>query len=112
MNHNLKQIRKSHHLELNDLAYIINLDQGNLSSFEAGRSTNSKALLAYHTLFNLSTQNTIGQVFKGGNKPWLDRCFLLVEKISNEPQTEKNQKRLEGLNTIIANLMKLENGNE
>ena len=112
MNQNLKQLRKSHHLKLNDLAYIINQDQGNLSSFESGKQSNSKALLAYHTLFNLSTQNTLSQVFSGGSKLWLDRCFKLVEQIEAGPNTAANQMRLEGLHTLITNLMKLEGEDE
>jgi len=106
-----KQARKDHHLLLNDLAYILNIDQGNLSSFEAGRLTHSKALEGYQILFNLSIQSTIRQVFQQGSKPWIDRCFQLVERIDeHSPNTPKNRKRIEGLDTVITNLMKLQNG--
>lgn len=106
-----KQARKDHHLLLNDIAYILNIDQGNLSSFEAGRSPHSKALAGYQILFNLSIQTTIAQVFQEGHKPWVDRCFQLVEKINEyAPNTPKNRNRIEGLDTVITNLMALQNG--
>ncbi len=105
-----KQARKEHHLLLNDLAYILNIDQGNLSSFEAGKIPHPKALTGYHILFNLSTQSIIPQVFNAGCKPYLDRCFQLAEKIDEQsPNTLKNRNRLEGLDTVITHLMELSN---
>ena len=103
-------MRKDHHLLVNDLAYLLNIDQGNLSSFEAGKIPHPKALEGYQILFNLSTQSTIPQVFNAAYKPWLDRCFQLAEKIDeHSPNTFKNQKRLEGLDTVISNLIQLDN---
>jgi hypothetical protein len=50
-------------------------------------------------------------VFQEGSKPWIDRCFQLVERIDeHSPNTTKNRKRIEGIDTVITNLMALQNG--
>jgi len=101
-------VRKKHHLKINDLAYLLEMDQGNLSRFEAGKFSSPKAFIGYHILLNLSIENSIRQVFEGGFKRLLDRCFLLIEKISEGPDTHKNRLRLEGLNTITSRLMQFD----
>lgn len=111
-NHLFSKSRKEHHLLINDLAFILSIDQSNLSRFEAGKLALPKAQAGYHTLFNLSIQNTLGQVFLGGVKTLIDRCFTLQERIENGPVTLKNSLRLEGLNCVITRLMELENGQD
>jgi transcriptional regulator with XRE-family HTH domain len=101
-------VRKKHHLKLNDLAFLLKMDQGNLSRFEAGKISNPKALIGYHILLNLSIENSIRQVFEGNYKELSDRCFQLVEKISEGPNTPKNRLRLEGLDTVIDRLMQFD----
>lgn len=112
LNHQFSKSRKEHHLLINDLAFILSMDQSNLSRFEAGKLALPKAQAGYHTLFNLSIQNTLGQVFQGGVKTLIDRCFELQERIESGPVTLKNSLRLEGINTIITRLMELEHGGD
>tara|TARA_R100000789_G_C2959227_1_gene137388 strand:- start:238 stop:582 length:345 start_codon:yes stop_codon:yes gene_type:complete len=100
--------RKSHHLKLKDLAHILAIDPGNLSRFEAGSLQNPKALVGYHTLFNLSIQSSITQVFDGGFKYLLDRCLQLYHIILDAPITPKNTHRLNGLKDIISRLESLQ----
>lgn len=107
-----KKSRKEHHLNLNDLAFILNIDQGNLSNFEAGKISSPKALIGYHILFNISIQSPLAQVFEGGVKKLVDRSFQLVERIERAPDTMKNKMRLEGLNTVITRLMEIENNHD
>ncbi|WP_299884379.1 hypothetical protein [uncultured Lacinutrix sp.] len=108
----LSKSRKAHHLNLNDLAFILDIDQGNLSRFEAGKLSNSKALLGYHTLFNLSIQSSFEQVLQTDVKTLIDKCFQLIEQIENTSKTLKNSLRIEGLNTLITRLMELEKSYE
>ncbi len=103
-----KQKRISHHLKLKDLAFILGIDPANLSRFEAGKAPNSKALLGYHTLFDLSTQPNIKLGLDLGYKELADKCFKLLEKLEDAPDTFKNRKRSEGLDSIIARLTNLE----
>jgi len=109
-NHNVypSGVRKMHHLKVNDLAYLLEMDQGNLSRFEAGKFSSPKALVGYHVLLNLSIENSIKQVFKGGFRSLSDRCFQLIEKASEAPKTIKNRLRIEGLNRIIARLIQFD----
>lgn len=106
------QVRKMHHLKINDLAYLLEMDQGNLSRFEAGKFQNPKAIIGYHILLNLSIENSIAQVFEGGFNNLSDRCFQLIEKVSEGPKTPKNRLRLEGLNTVVTRLMQFDNAYE
>jgi len=112
LNHIFSKSRKEHHLLINDLAHILNIDQSNLSRFEAGKLSLPKAQAGYHILFNLSTQNSLGQVFDSGVKTLIDRCFSLSEKLQESPPTLKNSLRSEGLDRIIRHLMALENDHE
>lgn len=101
----LTKSRMEHHLKLKDLAFILGIDQGNLSRFEAGKISSPKALLGYHVLFNLSIQSSIGQVFDGEIKQLLDKCFSLLEQLEDAPNTIKNRLRKEGVNRVISRLM-------
>lgn len=109
--HYLTKSRKEHHLKLKDIAFILGIDQGNLSRFEAGKISSPKALAGYHILFNLSIQSSIGQVFEGGSKELTDRCFQLLELLEHVPNTQRNRLRREGVDRIISRLMEHENGN-
>ncbi|MEP0264188.1 helix-turn-helix transcriptional regulator [Dokdonia sp.] len=101
-------VRKAHHLKINDLAYLLEMDQSSLSRFEAGKFQSLKALIGYHILLNLSIESSIRQVFEAGFKGLSDRCFQLIEKVSEGPKTLKNTLRLESLNNIVTRLMQLD----
>lgn len=103
----LKKIRRSHHLKLKDLSYILGIDAANLSRFEAGKPY-SKALVGYHILFNLSIESSIRQAFKDGYKELIDRCFLLLEKLEEVSKTIENNLRVESINMLIARLTNLQ----
>lgn len=111
-NINFSRARKSHHLQLQDLAHILEIDSGNLSRFEAGLYPNPKALLGYQSIFNLSMNLLIRQVFDNGYQDLIYRCFQLVEKIKEESKTAKNRLRMEGLNAVITRLTDLQEAYE
>ena len=100
--------RKNNHLNLKDVAFLLNMDQGNLSRFEIGKSQNPKALLGYHILFNLSIDNLVFDTFITDNEEIIHRCFNLLEQLGNKSKTRKNQLRIKGVNNIIKRLTKIE----
>jgi len=100
--------RKNNHLNLKDVAFLLNMDQGNLSRFEIGKSQNPKALLGYHILFNLSIDKNVYNVFIHDNDEIIHRCFNLLERLENKSKTKKNQLRIKGINNIIKKLTKIE----
>lgn len=109
---NPAQIRKSHHLKLKDVAFILGMNNGNLSSFETGKLPSPKALLGYHTLFNLSMQSSIKQVASCGYSDLLARCLSLSNEIDLQHDSVKNRLRKKGLHDIITRLMKMKGDHE
>lgn len=100
--------RKRHHLNLKDVAYLLNIDSGNLSRFEVGKSQNPKALLGYNILFGLSIGDSIIKIFYDDSKEIVHRCFSLLEILENKSKTTKNRLRIKGVNNIIRKLSKEE----
>lgn len=111
-NSNFSRVRKQHHLKLKDVAYILNLDEGNLSRFESGLLQSPKALVGYHCLFDVSMDSTIKQVFDKGYQSFIDRCFQLIEIIQAKSKTVKNRLRIKTINSIIGRLTDLEEAYE
>lgn len=112
INQNPAQIRKSFHLKLKDVAYILGMNNGNLSSFETGKLPSPKALLGYHTLFNLSIQSSIKQAIHCGLSDLLTKCLTLSKSIDLEAQTPKNKMRKIGLGKIVNRLMEMQGDHE
>ena len=101
-NQSLARYRKNHSLKLKDVAYLLKMDEGNLSRFETGKYQNPKAYLGYHLLFNLSIDSPIQELFFQDNNELIHRCFLLIEIL--ETKTNKNRLRIKGVNSIIKRL--------
>lgn len=80
----LAHYRKSNHLKLRDVAYLLNIDETSLSRFETGQRPNPKATLGYMLLFNLSTPGVIRQGLLGDVDDILTRAFKLQERIADE----------------------------
>ncbi len=106
------EYRQHHHLKLNDIAFLLEMNQGNLSRFEAGKSSNPKALLGYHILFNLSIDDDILKDVIHNSKEIVHRCFNLLELLQDKPNTMKNRLRVKGVNTIIDRLTVSEEDHE
>jgi len=96
--------RKNHNLKLKDVAFLLKMDEGNLSRFENGKYQNPKAYLGYHFLFNLSINSPIKDLFYDDNSELIHRCFQLIEILETKSNTNKNRLRLKGVNTIIKRL--------
>lgn len=100
--------RKRNHLNLKDVSYLLNIDQGNLSRFEVGKSQNPKALLGYNILFGLSIDDSILKIFYDDSQEIVHRCFHLLEILENKSKTKKNRLRIKGVNAIIRKLTKID----
>lgn len=100
----LKGHRLNYNLTLKDVAYLLDMDEGNLSRFEAGKSQNSKALLGYHFLFNLSIDMSISQVSAHPSDVLVHRCFKLLEILGNQTPTLRVRNRIQGVERIITQL--------
>ncbi len=102
--HHIHRHRKTYHLNLKDVAFLLDMDPGNLSRFEAGKSQNPKALLGYHYLFNLSIDKSLFHIFNFQSEEIVHRCFRLLEILQNKSKTKKNMLRIKGINSIINKL--------
>ena len=103
-NQSFGRYRKNHNLKLKDVAFLLKMDEGNLSRFENGKYQNPKAYLGYHFLFNLSINSPIKDLFYDDNSELIHRCFQLIEILETKSNTNKNRLRLKGVNTIIKRL--------
>ena len=103
-NQHFSRYRKNHNLKLKDVAFLLKMDEGNLSRFETGKHQNPKAYLGYHFLFNLSIDSPIKDLFYNDNDELIHRCFQLLEILETKSKTNKNRLRIKGVNTIIKRL--------
>lgn len=100
----LSRYRMGLNLKLKDIAYLLDIDQGNLSRFEAGKSQYPKALIGYHLLFDLSSGLSTPLFIKSAHTKIVSRCFELIDILENKSKTPKNRLRIKGLNTLIKKL--------
>lgn len=103
-NKHIYQYRKRSHLLLKDVAYLLNMDEGNLSRFEAGKSQNPKALLGYHAIFNLSIDQPLFPLIHQHNNKIVQRAHELLKQLETKSKTKKNQLRIRGVQAIIRKL--------
>lgn len=97
----LSQYRKPYHLQLKDVAYLLQISESSLSRFEVGKSQNPKAVLGYHYLFNMSIANkVIPEILVGSGALLLKRCDELLEVIGRKSKSKKNLLRIKGINAI------------
>lgn len=103
-NQSFSKYRERHHLKLNDVAFLLKMNQGNLSRFESGKSSNPKAFLGYHILFDLSIENNLLKNAIHNSNEIVHRCFNLLELLKDKPKSKKNQLRSKGVEEIIDRL--------
>ncbi len=104
-NHHLSKYRNAYNLKLKDVAFLLKIDQANLSRFESGKTQNSKALQGYHILFGLPEVYP-NSLFKIDTEEIVNRCFLLIEQLQELPKSYKNIQRMEGIERLITQLHK------
>lgn len=102
---NLSIYRENNHLPLNDLAFLLDMDTGNLFRYEKGQLTPTlKVAIGYHLLFNMPMQTLINQDYVKQKKKLTDRLFLLIEKLQQRTTTERIQNRINAVHKIITRL--------
>lgn len=100
------EYRKVYFLKLKDVAYLLDMDQANLSRFEAGKSKNPKIMLGYQILFDLPKKKTTAPLFTLDYEAVKHRCFLLIEKLENKSQLHIHSRRINGIHKLINKLTK------
>ncbi len=103
-NISFSEYRKAYFLKLKDVAYLLDMDQANLSRFEAGKSKNPKILLGYQILFDLPKKKTTTPLFTLDYEAVKHRCFQLIEKLENKSQLHIHSRRINGIHKLISKL--------
>ena len=112
LNQDLSKYRLNLNLKLKDIAYLLEMDEANLSRFEAGKSQNPKAFLSYNLLFNLSNPLSTENFVKTTNQNIIHRCFKLLEILETKSRTVKNRLRKKGVNKLLERLIKEQENHE
>jgi len=112
LNQDLSSYRLNLNLKLKDIAYLLEMDEANLSRFEAGKSQNPKAFLSYNLLFNLSNPLSTDNFVKTSNQNIVHRCFKLLEILETKSKSAKNRLRTRGVNKLLERLIKEQEKNE
>ena len=102
----LSTVRKSHHFQLSDIAFLLDSDVGNLSRNESGKLIPTlKTILGYHIIFNTAIELLTNSEYQNLSDQIKDRCFILLEKLEHCVKTIKTELRMESLNNLITRLM-------
>lgn len=104
---NMRGFRKQHSVLLGDMAYLLNIDEGNLSRYEKGqREPTAEILLTYHMLFGANLIDLFHERFKQLCKDLYYRSQSLIERLKEE-QPPKVGVRIRYLTNIVNRLSKL-----
>lgn len=96
--------RKRANISLSDVAYLLNIDTGNLSRIEKGiRSPNAKIILMYHILFDAPLLKLFSEQFKILSKQIIERSKKLITQLETE-QPPKSINRIEFINDFVNGL--------
>ena len=100
----LKMYRKQSSIPQQDIAYLLNIDSGNLSRYEkCQRQPTPEIILAYHILFEASLIDLFHQQYKLLIINLISRSKKLIEQLKIE-QPPKRSKRIGYLENIINTL--------
>ncbi|NVK52500.1 MAG: helix-turn-helix transcriptional regulator [Flavobacteriaceae bacterium] len=76
--HLLRQIRTGADVMQQDVAFLLNIDTGNLARYETGkRSPTPEILLMYHILFGVPISELLSPLLKRVKKNFISRSKLL-----------------------------------
>lgn len=100
----LATFRKSANISLHDVAYLINIDSGNLSSVEKGiRRPSLRIILLYHILFDAPVIKLLEDEFRYLKQLILKRSEKLIEQLKTE-QPPKSNNRIQFIREFANNL--------
>ena len=101
--------RNRANLSLNDVAYLLNIDSGNLSKIEKGkRKPNATVILLYHILFDAPLTKLLPQELSNLKEQLVERSVILIDQLQIE-QPPKSFNRIEYLRSIVNQLSHTKN---
>lgn len=102
----LSQCRKAENVTLLDIAYLLNMDIGNLSKVERGeRDANPRIILLYHILFETPIVDLFSEQLIDLKHQVTTRCASLIEKLEQLPSS-KSKNRIAYLKSVVNSLEK------
>lgn len=108
--HYLKTYRERTSLSLKDMAFIIGIDQGNLSKIETGKSqVNILVLFAYHLILKIPIERLFKNHYPDITKNCLRNTLALKDGLIEEMDSPNINHRIILIDTIIDRLVKLDN---
>jgi len=101
----LRMYRKRYSVLLNDMAYLLNMNSGNLSRYEKGhRDPTPEVLLTYYILFDANVVNIFHQQYSKLREQLLVRSRTLIEQLKVE-QPPKFALRIKYLSNMLTRLI-------
>lgn len=102
----LQSFRKRRGLSLQDMAFIIGIDTGNLSKIETGKRTPSLMVaLSYHAILDIPIETFFKNNFGDILNYCLRNALILKDKCVGELSTPKIDERIMLLDAIIDSLI-------
>lgn len=102
----LGEYRKRLNIPLHDIAFIADMDIGNLSKMERGiREPNAKVMLLYHTLFEAPLHLLFPSKLSKEKEGWKVRSADLVELLKEE-QPPQSSNRIKFVQAFVNKLTK------
>lgn len=108
----LSEYRKRHNIPLHDIAFIADMDIGNLSKMERGiREPNPNLVLLYHMLFEVPLHLLFPSQLSKEKEGWKVRGIDLVELLKEE-QPPQSTNRIKFVEAFVNRLTKEKHGTE
>jgi Helix-turn-helix. len=102
--HLLKQIRTDADVMQQDVAFLLNIDSGNLARYEnEKRIPTPEILLMYHILFGIPISELLSPLLKNVKKKLIARSKLLLTK-PKAKHTPKSSHSIAYISAIVNNL--------
>jgi len=106
----LKMYRKQSGIPQHDIAYLLNIDSGNLSRYEKGqRKPTPEIILTYHILFGASLNDLLHYQHKEVTENIITRSRKLITQLNIEKPPKSNI-RIGYLNRVVKILNKKKDG--
>lgn len=108
--HLLKSYRERTSISLQDMAFIIGIDIGNLSKIENGKlEPNLLVLFSYHIILKIPIERLFKHHYPEITKNCLRNGIALKDKLIEDMSTPHIGKRLRLVDVIIDRLIELDN---
>lgn len=102
--HILKQVRSQAEVTQQDVAFLLNIDKGNLARYETGkRSPTPEILLMYHILFGVPVSELLSPLLERMREQLISRSGLLHTQ-AKPRHTPKSVQSISYIQAIVNNL--------